>query len=68
MCKELEDKPRIGMYGETPKITIGKVTICEMTLPAGKSVWIEAGDSAEGGEFSKSLLEPILKKFFDEKF
>lgn len=30
-------------------------------------IWISAIDG-EGGQFSKSLLEPILKKFYDDNF
>lgn len=59
------DKKKVGMYGETPKVTIGNFTICEMTLPAGDSIWIERPEE-EGGEFKKSLLEPMLKEFFDK--
>ena len=58
---------KIGMYDETPKITIGKFTICEMTIPVGDSIWIQEQDE-EGGEFKKDGFEPFLKEFFDKNF
>ena len=60
-------KDKIGMYGETPRITIGKFIICEMTLPPGNQVWIEEIDE-DGMAFGKNLFEAALKKFYDKNF
>ena len=58
-------KRRIGMYDETPKIRIGRFTICEATIPVGNQIWIEESGE-DGGAFDKGLLEPSLKGFFDK--
>lgn len=63
----MTDKKKIGMYDETPKVTIGAFTICEMTIPPGDSVWIEE-EGVEGAEIQKSQIQPSLKAFFDLLF
>ncbi len=63
MAKKI--KPKIGMYGETPKIRIGGFVICDAAIPDNGSVWIE-GPDGDGGEFGKAALEPFLKDFFDK--
>jgi len=65
--QDYDKDKKVGMYGETPQIIIGRLTISEMNIPAGESVWIEH-ESGEGGEFRKDLLEPVLQKFYDENF
>ena len=60
-------KPKMGMYDETPKITIGKFTICEHADPPDKWVWIEE-TGEDGGGFLKSAIEPVLKAFYDKHF
>ena len=64
---QVEDKPKLGMYGETPRIQIGKFEMCEFTLPPGDSLWIEeTGEDAM--QFTKTQFEPFLKQFYDKHF
>lgn len=59
---------KIGMYGETPQVKIGKYTISRM-CPNGEddSVWIQKEDG-EGGQFFDTDLEPVIEAFFNKKF
>jgi hypothetical protein len=58
-----------GMYGEMPKIQIGKYTIADMSNEANCStVWIENTETGEGGQFSKHNLIDVLHKFYKEFF
>lgn len=60
------DKKRepIGMYGETPKVQIGKYSLSSQ----GKgSVWIEH-ESGEGGEFREDDLEVLIHAFYGKHF
>ncbi len=60
-------KPKMGMYGETPVITVGNFEIREFTDPPGGSVWME--DVGEDGmQFPKTLFLPALKAFYDANF
>lgn len=61
------DKPKLGMYGETPRIQVGDFEICEFTTPPGEFVWIEIL-GGEGAQFPKERLAPILKQFFHDNF
>ncbi len=67
---ETQSKQRLrsGMYGETERVKMGKFTICRQSPDCGdNSVWIENGDG-EGAAFEDSLLEPVIKNFFDTHF
>jgi len=64
---EAEEKPKVGMYNQTPKVTIGNMIIREFTIPVGDSLWIEEVGE-EGMQCKKVIFEPVLKKFFDEVF
>lgn len=55
---------KIGMYGDTPRVQIGKFTICEQSDPVGETVWIES--DKDGGEFPKILLEKIIEEFYNK--
>jgi len=55
----------LGMYGETPQIKIGKFIICEQTLPAGDSVWIQEAEK-DGGVFPKAKVETALEDFYNK--
>lgn len=58
-----------GMYGEMPKIKIGKYTIADMSNEVDcKTIWIEDTTTGEGGQFSKETLLPILEKYYREHF
>jgi hypothetical protein len=56
----------IGMYGETPRIKIGKLTICRQN-DSDETVWIE-DEEGIGGEFLSSDIEGLLQKYFDKNF
>ena len=60
----LKKKP-VGMYGDTPRISIGKFTICEQHIPPSETVWIEV-EGKEGGEFRKEDFEAVIREFFDK--
>ncbi len=55
---------KMGMYGQTPKVQIGKLSICEAQSPPNDSVWIEE-EGVDGGEFGKAALAETLKKWYD---
>jgi hypothetical protein len=59
-------KNKIGMYGETQIVKVGKYNICRQD-PDGKnkSVWIENNDGI-GGEFSDIIFESAMDVFFKE--
>jgi len=58
-----------GMYGEMPKIKIGKYTIAEMSDEENcTTVWIEDTTTGEGGQFSKHALSETLDKHYKEHF
>jgi hypothetical protein len=54
----------LGMYGDNPKVTIGKFTI---TRQAEKRIWIEI-DSGEGSEFSEDKLAAHIEKYYNDNF
>lgn len=56
-------KPLMGMYGETPRITIGGYEICEFKIPADDTFWIEF-IGGKGAQVSKDAFEPVLSEFF----
>ena len=60
-----------GMYGEMPKIIIGKFEISMMTdKPDEKRIWVQKIDY-EGGEFNESTikeLEKVIDKWFNKYF
>lgn len=65
MNKEL----KIGMYGEMPKIKVGKYTIADMTNEDDcNSVWIEDTESGEGSEFGKDIFFDCVHKFYKESY
>jgi len=64
---EVLRKRKVGMYGDTPRITIGKFIICEQHDPPGETVWIEEVGE-DGSEFRKDMFEKALKKFYDAEF
>lgn len=58
-----------GMYGEMPKIKIGKYTISDMSDEEEcTDVWIEDTETGEGGQFSKGKLFDVIDKFYNEFF
>jgi len=58
---------RIGMYGETDRVAVGKYSICRQN-PDGKnkSVWIEDTETGEGGEFSDEVFLSAINKFYTD--
>ena len=61
-----EKKRRAGMYGETPSVKIGNVTICRQD-PDGTndSVWMELIDG-EGTEVKDSRIGPDIEALFNK--
>ena len=53
-----------GMYGKTPRITVGRFKICDN---GEGDVWIE-DESLDGASIGKNLLEPIIEAFFNKHF
>ena len=64
----LEKAKRMGMYGDTDSVTIGKFTISRQD-PDGedRSVWIQH-ESGEGGEFQDSAFEKAIEEFYKANF
>ncbi len=63
MNERTQRKP-VGMYGDTPRVQIGKYSICRQ---GEKSVWIEC-DDGEGGEFQDDLFEKFIDEFYNRHF
>lgn len=60
---------KMGMYDQMPKVTIGNLTISQMSNKEGeKNIWINITDGAEGGEFKGEDLEKHVQEFFDGNF
>ena len=65
----MSEEKKSGMYGEMPKIKIGKYTIADMSNEEECStLWIEDTEIGEGGQFSKSSLVDFIDKFYKEFF
>jgi hypothetical protein len=65
----MKDEVKIGMYGETPKIQIGKYTISNMTNKENcTTVWIEDTEGGDGGEFHKDTLAKSIDVFYNKFF
>lgn len=60
-------KKKIGMYGDMPRVQVGKFSICEQTDPPSDTIWIEE-DGGEGGEFQKAAFEKTLSDFYNTNF
>jgi hypothetical protein len=54
----------VGMYGETPRVQVGKFSICRQD---DKSVWIQK-DDGEGGQFPDTAFEEAIETFYNERF
>lgn len=68
-AKNIPIENKSGMYGEMPKIKIGKFTISEMSDDKNcQSVWIEDTEIGDGGEFNKSKLADLIGNFYSENF
>lgn len=67
MAKKARNK--IGMYGETPRLIIGGLSLCRQN-PDGddKSIWIEDISTGEGAEFDEEKLSGALLQFYKEHF
>jgi hypothetical protein len=63
----VDNKEKIGIYGETPRIKIGEFTICEQTNPPRDTVWIE-NERGERGEFRKDLIEFDIEEIFNKYY
>jgi hypothetical protein len=54
----------VGMYGETPRVQVGKFSICRQD---DNSVWIQK-DDGEGGQFPDTAFEEAIETFYNERF
>jgi hypothetical protein len=64
MSEENKTKGGDGMYGNTPRVTIGGFTICDN---GDGQTWIEQSDG-EGGSFATAELEKAIKAFYNRNF
>ena len=57
------------MYGELPKVYIGKFSVSQMSDKEGeKDVWIQDEEVGEGGQFNGKEIQEDLQKLFDKWF
>jgi len=57
-----------GIYGEMPKLVIGKYEISLMSNKENEpNVWIQS-EEGEGSEFKISSLEKVIAEFFNKHF
>jgi len=63
----MSDKKELGMYGDTPRVKVGKFTICKQD---DKGIWIqdEGPNGGEGGAFPNELFEKCIEEFFNKHF
>ena len=62
-------KPKSGMYGEMPKITIGKYEVSMMSDKDGETkIWIHDIVGGDGGEFESNLLEEYIDALYNNYF
>ena len=59
-----KEKVPIGMYGETPRVQIGKYSISKQDE---NSIWVEH-ESGEGSAFKEDLLEKHIDDFYKRHF
>jgi hypothetical protein len=65
----IKKEQKLGMYGEMPKIKIGKYTIADMSNNENCSaVWIEDEKTGEGGQFNKDTLLYFIDQFYRRNF
>jgi hypothetical protein len=62
-----KEKPKMGMYDETPKLQIGKLTLCEAQDPSNGNLWID-DDEHDASEFPKEKVYEVLKAYYDKNF
>lgn len=62
------EKIKSGMYGELPKIKIGRYTISMMSNKENETnLWIQHEDG-EGGEFKAELIEDYIDQAYSRYF
>jgi len=54
----------VGMYGETPRVQIGKFSLCRQD---DNSVWLEI-EGEEGQQIGDAVMEADLQEIFDKRF
>lgn len=59
---EVSPESGVGMYGETPRIEIGKYSICRQDE---KSIWLEI-DGEEGFQLDDKTAELCMKDVFEK--
>ena len=62
-------KTKRGMYGEMPKVKIGKFSISQMTNKKNDEyLWIQDNETGEGGQFDGRLIEKSFEKLYNKHF
>lgn len=57
------------MYGEMPKVKIGKFTVSQMSDKEGEEfIWIENTEDGEGGQFDGRLIEKEFEEMYNRHF
>lgn len=58
-----------GMYGELPKVRIGKFWISQMSNVEGeKNIWVQDDERGEGAEFGGKEFEEDFQSLFNKHF
>ncbi len=64
-----DKKEKSGMYGELPKVYIGKFSISQMSDKENETdIWIQDEEVGEGGQFNGKEIQEDLQKLFDKWF
>lgn len=54
-----------GMYGQNPRVEIGRFTISDN---GNGMIWIDDTEDGDGAEFPIATLEKHIKDFYDKNF
>ena len=66
--KMQKEQKKSGMYGETPRVKIGRFVISQMTNNKDDArIWIE-NEEGEAAEFDGLTLEKSIEEFFNREF
>ena len=64
-----ESEKICGMYGELPKVRIGKFWISQMSNSEGeKNIWVQDEEGGEGAEFGGAEFEKDFQNLFKKYF
>jgi hypothetical protein len=64
----IKKKAKVGMYGETPQVKVGRFIISQGSDKEGDTtIWIQDGEE-EGGNFNGDSFESYVEEFFNKHF